>query len=331
MPDRQPSVPAPRRLVVPGSSAGRRLDQVLAELAPEHSRTRLVAWIKAGEVRVDGEVVERPAHAVAAHAVLEFAPPPEEHRSGGTGAISILLDDPDFAVVDKPAGVICHPSEAVRGGTVSEQAEALFGPLPDPHGDEDDEPGERRPGIVHRLDARTTGVLLVAKTEAAAEHLVAQFAARSVAKTYLALVFGAPRFLSDWIEAPIGRDGRHGDRMAVVREGEGRSAETYYEVRERFDGCTLLEVRPRTGRTHQIRVHLESIELPLVGDPLYRGRLRHRGLPAGAPAIDRQALHAARLEFDHPRTGARVVVEAPLPADMQGLIDWLRVHAPAGS
>jgi 23S rRNA pseudouridine1911/1915/1917 synthase len=319
---------APRRLVVPTEAHARRLDQVLAEWLVDHSRTRIKSWIEAGAVTIDGVPAERASQALVAGSVVEVTPQEIERKIGGTAQIRVLFDDPDFALVDKPAGVICHPSESVRGGTVSEQAEALWGSLPDPRYSEDDEDHDRRPGIVHRLDARTSGVMVVAKTELAAQALVAQFAARQVKKTYVAIVFGTPRFVSDWIETPIGRDARHSDRMSVVREGDGRTAETYYEVRERFDGCALLEVQPRTGRTHQIRVHLESIELPIIGDPLYRGRHRHRELPKSAPRIDRQALHAARIEFAHPRTGATVVGEAPLADDMQALLEWLRVNAP---
>jgi len=328
MTDRPTRSSAPQRLVVPTSATGRRLDQVLAEWLTDHSRTRIKAWIEAGAVTIDGLPAARASQALVAGSVVEVIPQAYERKSGGSARIAVLLDDPDFALIDKPAGVISHPSEAVVGGTVSEQAEALWGALPDPRAADDDEEHDRRPGIVHRLDARTTGVMVVAKTELAAQSLVAQFASRQVKKTYMAIVFGAPRFVSDWIETPIGRDARHSDRMSVVREGEGRAAETFYEVRERFDGCALLEVQPRTGRTHQIRVHLESIELPIVGDPLYRGRHRHRELPSGAPRLDRQALHAARIEFTHPRDGSAVVGEAPLPADMQALLEWLRVNAP---
>ncbi|QDU85904.1 Pseudouridine synthase [Planctomycetes bacterium Pla163] len=351
----RPSTPAgdvqPRRHTIPPEWDGMRLDRVLCDLIPDQSRSRLGTWIRSGEVRVDGEVVERTSHLVRAGTVVEFVPPGDLRRSGGSAPIRVIHEDEHLALIDKPAGVVCHPSEAISGGTVSEQAVELFGPLPDPHaerasehagrhGDDalagDDEEAEvvanltARPGIVHRLDSRTTGIMVIARSAAAGERLVKQFAERRVQKTYLALVHGEPRFISDWITAPLIRDARQPDRMSVAREGEGRDAETFYEVLERFDGFTLVTAKPVTGRTHQIRVHLESIEHPIVGDTVYKGRRRRQSLPKGAPKMDRQALHAWKLDLEHPVTGEPLHGEAPVPDDLRELVEWLRANRPKG-
>ncbi|MEZ5978240.1 MAG: RluA family pseudouridine synthase [Planctomycetota bacterium] len=324
MNDARPARAATRTWTAGPEHAGQRLDRALSDLVPEVSRTRLAAWIRAGEVTVSGRVVTRPAHPLEPGDRVEFARPAETRRSGGSAPIRVVLDDPDFALIDKPAGVVCHPSEAVVGGTVSEQAVELFGDLPDVHSSDEDP--DARPGIVHRLDARTSGIMVVAKTREFAEHLREAFHDRRVRKTYLALVHGEPRFISDWIETPIERDPRSPDRMRVAKEGEGREAATFYEVEERLGPCTLLRVSPRTGRTHQIRVHLESIGLPIVGDAVYTGRRRVPPLPAGAPTIARQALHAWRLEFERP-DGSTVVGEVPLADDVRALAAWLRENS----
>ena len=211
-----------------------------------------------------------------------------------------------------------HPSATVRGGTVSEMATERWGELATAQGDD-------RPGIVHRLDAETSGVLVLARTEAAGEELVRQFREREVSKRYLAIVHGDPRFDSDWIEREIARSDHGSDRMAVVADGEGREAITYYETLERFGDFALLACEPKTGRTHQIRVHLSSIGHTVVSDRLYRAR-RKLELPRDAPAMPRHALHAQRLGFRHPTTGEELAFEAPLPADMQALLDWLRAR-----
>jgi len=346
----EPSSPSPsgaptRRHEVPADRDGERLDRILTDLVPDTSRSRLAAWIKDGAVRVSGSVVERPSHPVRAGDVLEFEPPGELRRAGGTDPIRILFEDEHVILLDKPAGVVCHPSDAIAGGTVSEQLVERYGDLPDPHAaaarawaerEDDDEALEEaeeryqpRPGIVHRLDARTSGVMIAARSEAAGVRLLEMFAQREVSKTYHALVHGEPRFISDWIESPIQRDPRRPDRMSIAPDGKGRAAETFYETLERFGLFALVAAHPRTGRTHQIRVHLESIDLPIVGDTVYTSRRRRKSLPKEAPKLARQALHAAKLELAHPITGEPLVAEAPLANDMQALLEWLRAARPS--
>jgi 23S rRNA pseudouridine1911/1915/1917 synthase len=239
------------------------------------------------------------------------------------GELVVLHADESLLVFDKPAGLLVHPGAGRGQHTLAALADLRFGPLPTVEGVD-------RPGIVHRLDRLTSGVIVMARTPAALAALQEQFRSRTVAKTYLALVHGSPRFDSDWIEAPIGPDARQTDRFRVVDVGDGREASTYYEVRERFHGFTWLCARPRTGRTHQIRVHLSSVGMPLLGDHLYRpaGALAVP-LPAEAPSLHRQALHALDLELEHPATGERMRFEAPLPDDLARMLAWLREHMPA--
>jgi 23S rRNA pseudouridine1911/1915/1917 synthase len=306
---------------VRAEEAGARLDRFLAERLPEVSRTRIQELIRDRGVRVDGAPATRPAQHLEVGQCVEVVDVPRsrERRGAPPGArFEVVHEDEHLVVVDKPAGMVSHPSSVVRGGTVSELASERWGPLPAPQGAD-------RPGLVHRLDAGTSGLMAIARTELAAEALLRAFREHAVAKTYLAIVAGEPRFDSDWIERPIARSRRHPDRMEAVAAGEGREAATFYEVRERYPGFALLECHPRTGRTHQIRVHLAAIELPLVGDELYRGRTgAGMRLPPGAPRLERQALHAAGLSFVHPATGEPLALASELPDDMRRLRDWLR-------
>ena len=308
---------SPRRFRVPADLDGERIDRVLVALLDGVSRTRIQELIRDGGVFVDGAVPERMSTAVAAEATIELRDVPRTRvRVGGpeSARLRVVHEDEHLVVIDKPAGMVAHPSTVVRGGTVSERAVEQFGPLPAPQ-------GEDRPGVVHRLDADTSGLLVLGRSEVAADELVRMFRDREVEKRYLAIVFGAPRFDTDWIEAPIGRAQGRPDRMSVVPDGTGREATTYYETRARFEGFGYVECQPKTGRTHQIRVHLASIDHPIVGDRVYPGRrgLR-RNIPRDAPPMKRHALHAAGLSFAHPVSGERLAFEAPLPTDMS---DWL--------
>jgi 23S rRNA pseudouridine1911/1915/1917 synthase len=316
-----------RRLTVPPALAGERLDKALAGLSGELSRSLLKQLLRDGHVRVDGAVCTRPGRRVAGGERVEVDQPeavvlPEEPA----GALEVVHEDDALVVIAKPAGVVAHPTGGVRrglgGGTVSERAAARYGALPTLQGSD-------RPGVVHRLDAATSGVMVLARTEAAFADLMGQFRRREVKKTYLAVVYGTPRFESGWIEGPIARSERDPSRFAVVEPGQGRVSSTYWEVAERFDGLALLRCHPRTGRTHQLRVHLASLEHHIVGDTLYK---RRGGpavvLPRDAPLPDRQALHALRIEFVHPATRAPVAFEVPLADDIQVLLDWLRAERP---
>ncbi len=309
-----------RTFLVPPELAGERLDVALVELLGGHlSRTRLQEMIRDGGVQVDGAPPVRAAQILEAGQRIELSDVPRSRaRVGGPvgGELVLVFEDEHLAVIDKPAGQLAHPTTVVRGGTVSELAEARFGALPAPQ-------GEDRPGIVHRLDADTSGLLVLVKSEAAAGSLLAAFRERTVEKRYLALVHGEPRFDADWITAPLGRSSRHADRVCVLPEGEGKPAETFYSVRERFARFALLECRPTTGRTHQIRVHLASLEHPIVGDRIYPGRSRIP-LPKDTPPLARHLLHAAGLSFAHPVTGEALAFESPVPADFRAWLDWLR-------
>ena len=315
-----PQGPGTRAATVPGSAAGRRFDAVLAELFPEFSRSRLAEWIRSGEALLDGRAVRprdpvRGGEQVSLRAVAERA----THDAPEDIPLSILHQDADVLVVDKPAGLVVHPGAGNPGGTLV-NALLHFDPalaaLP-------------RAGIVHRLDKDTSGVMVVARTLPAHTSLVAQLSERDVHRQYLAIVVGA-LVSGGTVSAAIDRHPRDRIRMAV-RE-DGRDATTHYRLRERFRAHTALECRLETGRTHQIRVHMQHLKHPIVGDPMYGGALK---LPRGAgPALvealrgfRRQALHAETLEFAHPSTGAPVRSTAPVPADMLALIQALREDA----
>jgi len=310
-----------RRFRVPAELSGTRLDRVLAALCVDVSRSRLKAAILSGGVRLEGVPVDRPGLPVEGQAELEVdegSLAPRMRVGRQTLEFAVLHEDEHLAVISKPAGMLSHPTPTARGGTVSELAAARWGELPTLQGAD-------RPGVVHRLDAGTSGVMVIGRSAPAFADLMRQFRERSVEKTYLAAVWGEPRFDTGWIEAPIARSTSVPNRMDVVAPGEGRTAATWYEVRERFQVAALVECSPRSGRTHQIRVHLHSIGHPLLGDPIYKRRggppVR---LPADAPLPRRQALHAHTLVFTHPASGKRLRFEAPLPPDMATLLDWLR-------
>lgn len=299
-----PAGPA-RKLTIPLEMAGLRLDQALAKLLPDESRSRLARLIEEGHVRVDGEpaAVRRKVRSGESVEVWLAPRPVDTAFRPEAIALRVVHEDDHVAVIDKPAGLVVHPGSGNWEGTMLNALlhhVAGAGALP-------------RAGIVHRLDKDTSGLLVVAKTEAAQAALVRQLQARTVKRTYLAVVRG--RVERDGsVDAPIGRHPVQRTKMAVV--ASGKPAVTHYRVRERFSAHTLLECDLETGRTHQIRVHLASIGHPLEGDGVYAGR--------GARIFARQALHAWKLAFIHPATGQSVAFESPLPADMRELLASLR-------
>ena len=293
------------RVTVPAELAGLRLDQALARLLPEESRTRLARLIAEGHVRVDGGAAT-PRLKVRSGESVEVALVPRQDRSAFTAepiALAIVHEDADVLVIDKPAGLVVHPGSGNWSGTL---LNALLHHAPELE-------GLARAGIVHRLDKDTSGLLVVARNEAAQLSLVRQLQERSVKRTYLALVRGQVKGAGS-VDAPIGRHPAHRTRMAVV--AGGKPAITHYRVRKAYPAHTLLECALETGRTHQIRVHLASIGHPVEGDPVYAGR--------GAKLLGRQALHAWKLAFRHPASGKRAAFESPLPADLRELIERVR-------
>jgi 23S rRNA pseudouridine1911/1915/1917 synthase len=306
---------------VPGDCAGQRLDQALSQMFPDYSRSRLQGWIKGGEVTVDGQV-QRPRDKVYGGERIEVAGAvePDVRVSAQELALEIVYEDGTILVVNKPAGLVVHPGAGNPDGTVQN---ALLHHAPDLA-------AIPRAGLVHRLDKDTSGLMVVAKTLAAHKSLVEQLSERSVRREYLALVNGTFT-AGGTVEAPIGRHPRDRKRMAVV--DSGRPAVTHYRLAERFRAHTLLRCRLETGRTHQIRVHLAHLGHPLVGDPVYGGRLL---LPRGATEVlraalqgfRRQALHAARLGLIHPASGEAVDWEAALPADFHELLVTMRAECP---
>jgi 23S rRNA pseudouridine1911/1915/1917 synthase len=283
---------------------GKRLDQFLRERLPEYSRARLQDWIEQGRVLVNGTPEKRsfllkgsehidvdPAELAPLRATPEDLP------------LDVLYEDADVIAINKPAGMVVHTGAGQHSGTLVNAVLHRFGKLSTVGGD-------LRPGIVHRLDRFTSGVILVARNDAAHRHLAAQFASREVEKIYLALVHGRTKKDEGRIITPIARDPVHRTRM-TARLARGRQAITSYQVLKRFEGFTYLEVKIGTGRTHQIRVHLASIGHPVAGDKLY-----------GAPAstLGRYFLHARQITFTSPSTSERITVAAPLPPDLEGVL-----------
>jgi 23S rRNA pseudouridine1911/1915/1917 synthase len=308
------------------ADAGTRLDRFIAARLGRVSRARIKNLIEAGAVSMAGRPITAPAAAVRAGAVYAIAMPAPEPATpvGQPMALTILYEDADLLVLDKPAGLVVHPAPGNLDGTLVNALIAHCGDSLTGIG------AERRPGIVHRLDKDTSGVMVVAKTEMTHVALSAAFATRDIDRAYTALCWGVPRAREGEIDGAIGRDPRDRKRMAVVTRG-GKAALTRYRVEESFAAsASLLTCRLATGRTHQIRVHLAAQGHPLIGDPVYLRRI-----PAMAAQFDptlrralldfpRQALHAHRLGFRHPRSGATLSFETPLPADLADMLDLLR-------
>jgi len=296
---------------------GLRLDRALAGLFPTESRNSLANLISDGRVRLDGKPAAKPSQRVAAGQRVELDLPAAAPSAAQSQDIPlvILYQDEDLAVIDKPAGLVVHPAAGHPDQTL---VNALLFHVTDLSG----VGGELRPGIVHRLDKDTSGVMIVAKHDLAHRKLTANWNTDAVRKEYVALVYGTPGAERGTVDAPIGRDPRDRKRMAVV--ADGRRAVTDYEVAERHRYVSLLRCRLHTGRTHQIRVHMKHLGHPIVGDPVYSGP-QWRGIPdkklqRTLAAFQRQALHAAKITFPHPRDGRILTFEAPLPDDLRALI-----------
>jgi len=298
------------RASIPADMGGLRLDQALARLFPQYSRSRLQAWLKSGHIRVDGASREA-RHAVSGGESVVLTPPAVPETAAPQAQrmpLKIVYEDAELIVIDKPAGLVVHPGAGQPDRTLMNALLAHAPALA----------GVPRAGIVHRLDKDTSGLLVVAKTVTAQASLAKQLAERSMRRVYLALVQGDPP-ASGVIDAPVGRDARARTRMAVSHRG--KPARTGFRVLERFGRAALVECRLETGRTHQIRVHFQHIRHPLLGDSVYRRGTRH-GI-----AFGRQALHAAELSLTHPRTGERMTWQAAPPRDFRRLLESLRENA----
>ncbi len=305
---------------IPQALAGYRLDQALAVLFPEYSRSRLQRWLRAGKVLLNQQPMVAKYRVVGGEQVSVMAEPEVETEVQAQDIpLDVQHEDEHLLVLNKPAGLVVHPAAGNPDGTLQNALlhyDPQLAALP-------------RAGIVHRLDKDTSGLMMVAHNLKAHKSLVEQLQARTVHRTYLALVQGALT-AGGTIDAPLGRHPRDRLRMAVVESG--KPAISHYRVLERFPAHTLVQVRLETGRTHQIRVHMAYIHSPLVGDPLYGGRLRipRAASPALRDALSafrRQALHASRLEFIHPASGEVVSWEVGMPEDFSQLLDVLRSEA----
>jgi 23S rRNA pseudouridine1911/1915/1917 synthase len=304
--------------MVPPEALRIRLDQYLTEIIPDQSRSQIQQWIRNGQILVNNHKVKtgyltRPDDRITldAPAPKPDMPQPEDIP------LNILYEDDDLAVLIKPAGLVCHSGAGNRSGTLVNALLFRMGPI------ETGDPG--RPGIVHRLDKLTSGLMVVAKNSRAHRMLAQQFKQREVTKEYLALVYGCLRPHAGTIDMPIGRDPK--DRKKIsTRAHIKRSAITHYHQEKNLGSFSLLKVRLETGRTHQIRVHLAAVGHPIVGDILYGGN-RGKGLPshwqAAVNRLHRPFLHACRLEFLHPRSGERLSFSAPLPPELSALLELM--------
>jgi len=321
-----PDLP-PQHTIAAADQVGVRVDRFLAEQFPEHSRSRVKQFIEEGRVTRDGAPLTQPSEAVrdGAAYVITLPAPVAARPVAQDIPFPILYEDPDLIVLDKPAGLVVHPAPGNEDGTLVNALLAHCG---------DDLPGiggERRPGIVHRLDKDTSGTMVVAKSELALKALQEMFVARDLERSYLALCWGVLNPVVGEFDGAIGRDKKERKRMAVVERG-GKQALTRYKTLATYNGAvSLIECRLATGRTHQIRVHLSHAGHPIIGDPVYLRRIpaSARGLPMvlREQLLDfpRQALHAARLGFRHPRSGAELLFETPVPADMATLLTALNM------
>ncbi|MCA1606107.1 MAG: RluA family pseudouridine synthase [Acidobacteria bacterium] len=305
-------------LKVTKADAGERLDAYLAAQIDGWSRGRLQKLIEAGDVLVNGHLA-KPSYklSVRDEVEVELTPAPASNFAPENIPLEIVFEDDHVIVINKPAGLVVHPAAGVHSGTLANALSYHFQQL--------SKAGSIRPGIVHRLDKDTSGLLVVAKTESDHENLGDQFRAREVFKSYLALVYGVLKQESGRIEQPIARDPRNRTRMAIVAGGRG--AVSLYKVRRSYNAFTLLDVELKTGRTHQIRVHLSWLKHPIVGDELYAGgrdnNVQDVQLRAQIRRLKRQFLHAEQLGFRHPETGEQMRFAAPLPPELTQLLEKL--------
>ena len=308
-------------LEVSEADAGVRLDAYLATHIGGWSRARLQRLIEAGDVLVNSKLAKA-SHKVAANDEIEveLTPPPESNFTPENIPLEIVFEDDHVIVINKPAGLVVHPAAGVHSGTLANALAYHFQQLANA--------GSIRPGIVHRLDKDTSGLLVAAKTESAHESLGDQFRAREVFKSYVALVYGVVKQESGRIEQPIARDPRNRTRMAIVPGGRG--ALSLYRIRRSYDAFTLLDVELKTGRTHQIRVHLAWLKHPVVADELYGGgrdnSVRDVQLRARIRKLKRQFLHAEQLGFRHPQTGEQMKFVAPLPVELSQFLEALETR-----
>ena len=301
--------------------AGWRLDRALAAAVPTLSRERLKALIRSGAVEAEGRLVRDPATKVRGREALRVAVPEPRpaHNEAQDIPLTIVFEDEHLLVVDKPAGLVVHPAAGNFDGTlVNALLHHCAGKLSGIG-------GVARPGIVHRIDKDTSGLLVVAKTDVAHEGLAKQFATHSIDRRYLAIVSGMPKANEDVIDAPLARSAVNRKKIAIVQGSRGKRAVTHWKRLKPLNDAALVECRLETGRTHQVRVHMASIGHPLVGDPVY-GRLgKTHGKLLKELCFHRQALHAAELGFTHPVTKSRLSFTSPMPPDMQELLSALGV------
>ncbi|MGZ3513398.1 MAG: RluA family pseudouridine synthase [Thermodesulfobacteriota bacterium] len=315
-------------ITVTKKGAERRLDQFLSETSLKLSRSRAKNLIQKHLISLNQKPTKPSAHVKTGDIVSGTLPEPEPlSLKPEPLPLTVLYEDSSIIVVDKPSGMVVHPAYGNPSGTM---VNALLYHCKDLAGIN----GVLRPGIVHRLDKDTSGVMVVAKDDQAYHHLTKQFKNRMVKKVYRAIVYGTVSGDEGLIDSEIGRHPSERKRMST-RTRKGRPAITRWEKVEEFDGAALLEIFPQTGRTHQIRVHLSSIGHPILGDPLYGrkgrpGAIHDPVLRKCVKRLNRQALHAQQLEFIHPRTGERVQFVSPMPRDMEEVLGWLRLESEKG-
>ncbi len=316
----------PIELTVEPEESGCRLDKLLALRLPELSRVFLRKAINAVGVKVDGHRTKASYRVLPGQQIVVILPDlPKEGPEPEDIPLDLLFEDEHLAVINKPPGMVVHPAKGHWSGTLASALQYHFDQLSQVG-------GPARPGIVHRLDRDTSGVIVVAKHDVAHARLSEQFAARTVEKEYFAISRGNPDRDGDMIDLPIGVDHRHREKMCIRRDGtNARTAQTFYQVLERFPGFVVIAARPKTGRTHQIRVHLTSVGCAILCDRLYgraeplrRSDLNPQAANGYEVLLNRQALHARKLKFQHPLSGEAMEIEAPLPADLNGVLAALR-------